>query len=74
MSDYIMGYFGGWGMLLSQEYIREFYGEGQIFFFLKRSVIMPGYPAGTITPYDNGESLAMGQLNITPPLPEGEMK
>ena len=74
MSDFIMSYYGGWGMLLSQEYIREFYGEGQTFFFLKRFIIMPGYPAGTVTYYDNGESLAMGQLNITPPLPEGEMK
>lgn len=74
LSDYIMSYFGGWGMVLSQEYMREFYGEGQAFFFFKRMIVMPGYPAGTVTPYDNGESLTAAQLSITPPLPEGEMK
>lgn len=74
LSDYITSYFGGWPMVLSQEYMREFYGEGQAFFFFKRMIIMPGYPAGTVTPYDNGESLTAAQLVITPPLPEGEMK
>lgn len=74
LSDYITSYFGGWSMVLSQEYMREFYGEGQAFFFFKRMIMMPGYPAGTVTPYDNGESLTVAQLVITPPLPEGEMK
>ncbi|WP_182002096.1 RagB/SusD family nutrient uptake outer membrane protein [Butyricimonas virosa] len=70
----IPSYFGGWGMLLSQEYMREFYGEGQAFFFLKRITIMAGYPRGTVTPYDNGESQSMSTLDVRPPLPEGEMK
>ena len=74
LSDYITSYFRGWPMVLSQEYMREFYGEGQAFFFFKRMIIMPGCPAGTVTPYDNGESLTAAQLVITPPLPEGEMK
>ena len=70
----ITSYFGGWPMLLAQEYMREFYGEGQAFFFLKRITIVAGYPGGTVTPYDNGESLSMATLDIMPPLPEGEMK
>lgn len=70
----ITSYFGGWPMLLAQEYMREFYGEGQAFFFLKRITIVAGYPGGTVTAYDNGESLSMATLDIMPPLPEGEMK
>ena len=70
----ITSYFGGWSMLLAQEYMREFYGEGQAFFFLKRITIVAGYPGGTVTAYDNGESLSMATLDIMPPLPEGEMK
>lgn len=64
----------GWSRLLAQEYIREFYGEGQVFFFLKRITIMAGYPAGTVLPNDNGKELSRATLNIVPPLPEGEMK
>lgn len=73
-AELIDSYFGGWPMLLSQEYMREFWGEGQVFFWLKRTVISPGYPSGTVSPYDNGSEMASGQLNIQPPLPEGEMK
>lgn len=73
---YLVQYFGyGYDkILLSQEYMREFYGEGQAFFWLKRTVFQPGYPTGMITPYDNGASLASGQFNVRPPLPQGEMK
>lgn len=73
-ADYIDSYFGGWPMLLSQEYMREFWGEGQIFFWLKRAIIAPGYPSGTVSPYDNGAEMGTAQLNIQPPLPAGEMK
>ncbi len=74
LAPYIDSYFGGWGMLLSQEHMREFYGEGQAFFFLKRVVIVPGYPAGMVSIYDNGEAQANSQIDIMPPLPEGEMR
>ena len=66
--------YGGWPRFLAQEYIREFYGEGQVFFFLKRVAVMRVYPAGTVLPQDNGESLSRATLDIMPPLPEGEMK
>ena len=61
------------GVFLSQEYLREFYGEGQAFFFMKRVETYPGYGYGIVSPLDNGE--AMSAANVpTPTLPEGEMK
>lgn len=61
------------GVFLSQEYLREFYGEGQAFFFMKRVETYPGYGYGIVSPLDNGEGMAVATIP-TPVLPEGEMK
>ncbi len=65
----------GLGMIfLSNEIMRESYGEGQAYYFLKQTETYPEYGAGMITPFDNGaEAGSFGQI-VTPPLPEGEMK
>lgn len=64
--------YGYAGIFLSNEIMREYYGEGQAYYFLKRSELV-GYPAGTVTYFDNGASMAMSTVE-TPPLPEDEMK
>ena len=61
------------GVFLSQEYLREFYGEGQAFFFMKRVETYPGYGYGCVSPLDNGEAMSVANVP-TPTLPEGEMK
>lgn len=60
---------GLYTMVLSNEYVREFYGEGQAFFFFKRHAIDQAY--------ENGAQLAYAYYSeeaYRPPLPEGEMK
>lgn len=55
--------------LLTGEYLREFYGEGQAFFFYKR--------LGLTQVYDNGSVLGYATYAdeaYRPPLPAGEMK
>lgn len=61
-------------LMLSQEYLREFYGEGQWFYFTKRREIATGYGVGVVSAYDNGSSMSMDYLTVQPPLPEDEMK
>lgn len=56
-------------MLLSNEYLREFYGEGQAFFFFKRLAYNQAYENGHQLAYANYSEAA-----YRPPLPEGEMK
>lgn len=55
-----------WETTLQDEYKREFYGEGQYFFYLKRKHIL-SIPAGT----GNGD-IAMGTAQYVIPLPESE--
>lgn len=60
---------GSFNLLLSNEYLREFYGEGQAFYFFKRLAYGLSY--------ENGEALALYNYTSTtnrPPLPAGEMK
>ena len=65
----------GYGNIFaSNEYRREFWGEGQWFYFAKRSEIVPGYGIGVGYYYDNGAEMNAAMLNIQPPLPSGEMK
>lgn len=78
--EYVQMYaaYGYWDMyfpmMLSSEYLREFYGEGQWFYFTKRHEVATGYGAGVVSYYDNGESQSIVNLDVQPPLPEGEMK
>lgn len=55
-----------WETTIQNEYKREFYGEGQYFFYLKRNYI-PSIPAGT----GNGD-MPMGTAQYVVPLPESE--
>lgn len=66
--------FGGWEVFLSMEYQREFYGEGQMFYFLKRVETSPNKGYGYVSNYINGESVANVSVPTIPALPEGEMK
>lgn len=63
-----------WQSMLSSEYLREFYGEGQSFYYFKRNGYMEGYGM-VIWNYENGESAnhVIG-FDERPPLPEGEKK
>lgn len=66
--------FGGWEVFLSLEYQREFYGEGQMFYFMKRVETSPGKGYGFVSPYINGEGATSLTVPTIPALPEGEMK
>jgi len=61
------------GIFVSNEYRREFWGEGQWFYFAKRVDVL-GYGLGTGYYYDNGVEDYIAQYDIKPPLPTGEMK
>lgn len=65
--------YGYGSVFLSNEIMREFYGEGQAYYFLKHTSIM-GYPAGMVFYFDNGAEQGVSTSVATPPLPEGEMK
>ncbi len=65
--------YGYVGFFLANEVMREYYGEGQTYYFLKRFSFAAGYPAGMITTLENGAALDYSEI-VTPPLPEGEMK
>ena len=57
--------------ILLNEYQREFYGEGQIFFFLKRR------GGAIISAFENGArngAYAYSEALFRPPLPTGELK
>ncbi len=60
-------------MFLNQEYLREFYGEGQSYYRFKRTDAW-GYGYGFVSPYDSGESQQSMVILPIPPIPEGEMK
>jgi hypothetical protein len=54
--------------LLANEYLREFYGEGQAFFFFKRTAYRQQY--------ENGQAFAVFNYNdaaYRPPLPQAEI-
>lgn len=69
----------GYGpIFLSNEYRREFWGEGQWFFFAKRVPVLAdamGYTEAGYSYYsENGYLQNMVQFDPTPALPSGEMK
>lgn len=55
--------------LLANEYLREFYGEGQAFFFFKRLAYNQRFENGSVLGYANYSS-----GSYRPPLPKGEKK
>ena len=55
-----------WQTTLQNEYKREFYGEGQFFFYLKRKHI------STLTAGTGNGDLTMGEAQYVIPLPESE--
>lgn len=55
-----------WGAAIRDEYSREFYGEGQYFFYLKRKGI------SSISSGAGNESLVLGTAQYILPLPESE--
>lgn len=63
----------GTNYLLQGEYCREFYGEGQMFYVIKRLPFMSGYD-GYIYYNLNGSRQNMDAIVSVVPLPEGEMK
>ena len=65
--------YGYGNVFVSNEYRREFWGEGQWFYFAKRvDILGSGIANGYY--YDNGASMAMASFNPQPPIPSGEMK
>ena len=75
MTPYFTMYwdYGYGNVFLSNEYRREFWGEGQWFYFAKRvDIVGNGIAVGYYS--DNGASQAPAQYNPQPPLPSGEMK
>ena len=75
MTDYYVMYwdYGYGNVFVSNEYRREFWGEGQWFYFAKRVDIV-GYGFGAGYYFDNGADMVVAQFDIKPPLPAGEMK
>lgn len=61
------------GMFTSNEYRREFWGEGQWFYYAKRCDIL-GYGIGVGYYTENGNAEGPAQINVDVPLPSGEMK
>jgi len=76
-SNMMVSMYWGYGyapIFLSNEIMREYYGEGQAYYFLKRTEPMAGaYPIGSITRFDNGAQQGDAMI-ASPALPEGEMK
>lgn len=74
MDYYLMYWDYGYGnVFISNEYRREFWGEGQWFYFAKRVDIM-GYGTGVGFYFDNGIDMDYTNIDVRPPLPAGEMK
>lgn len=74
MDYYLMYWDYGYGnVFVSNEYRREFWGEGQWFYFAKRVDIV-GYGIGAGYYFDNGADMSVAQFDVKPPLPAGEMK
>lgn len=57
-----------WEYTVRSEYRREMYGEGQVFFYLKRKAVLT-LPSGH---YGAGQSFTMGAAQYVVPLPESE--
>ncbi|MGL5682247.1 MAG: RagB/SusD family nutrient uptake outer membrane protein [Marinifilaceae bacterium] len=55
-----------WEATLQKEYLKEFYGEGQYFFYLKRKAI------AKIASFNTGGTVDMGPAQYEPPLPDSE--
>ncbi len=74
-SMYVSYYWAyGYGrFFLMNEFLREFYGEGQSYYFFKRLPVITGYEPGMVAYYFNGSAQANTTV-ATPPLPEDEMK
>lgn len=72
-AEMYMQYGYGTNYLLQGEYCREFYGEGQMFYVLKRLPFMSGYDFYAY--YNlNGSRQSMDMISPVVPLPLGEMK
>ena len=71
--DLYWAYYGYGRVFLCNEFMREFYGEGQSYYFFKRAPIVTGYDPGLVMYLFNGSAQANTTI-VTPPLPTDEMK